>query len=157
MSKYPYPIDAGSVSLDRYLTNLLSALVKKAGGTLRISIADILKVQECVLLRYPTSNLQEIVLQLAPRNTDMYVVPEAPSWQASAPVRPQVRQTEVPPQTSSSPIPQPTTRIANTLDNLSLYLKEQEREEKLRKAQQEDEIEQRRQAGLSPFRTIPGR
>jgi hypothetical protein len=156
MSKYPYPIDAGAVSLDRYLTNLLSALVKKAGGTLKISVADILKVQESVLLRYPNANMSEIVLQLAPRNTDMYVVPEAPPWQQTmAETRPQPRQREV---IQPPPQPQPTSpRVANTLDNLSLYLKEQEREEKLRKAQEEDEIDERRAAGLSPFRTIPGR
>lgn len=155
MSKYPYPIDVSGVSLDRYLTNLLSALVSKAGGTLRISVSDILKVQDSVLLRYPTDNMREIVLELRPRNTDMYVVPEAPPWVASPQsVRPPIKTPEI---TQPQPVPVPprSPRIASTLDNLSLYLKEQEREEKLREVQEEDEMEERRRVGLSPFRTIP--
>lgn len=155
MSKYPYPIDVQGVSLDRYLTNLLSALVSKAGGTLRISVSDILKVQDSVLLRYPTDNMREIVLQLAPRNTDMYVVPEAPPWvQSPQPVRPPAK-----PEIRPQPVPNPpaSPRIASTLDNLSLYLKEQEREEKLKEIQEEDEMEERRRVGLSPFRTIPNK
>lgn len=157
MSKYPYPIDLNNVSLDRYLTNLLSALVEKAGGTLKISVADILKVQDSVLLRYPTSDMSKIVLQLAPANTDMYVVPEAPSWQAEP--RKAAPRAEIPKPVdrTASPTPPTSPRIASTLDNLSLYLKEQEREEKLREIQQEDEVEERRRVGLSPFRVIPGK
>ena len=156
MTKYPYPIDLNSVSLDRYLTNLLSALVKKAGGTLHIAVADILNVQDQVLLRYPNRNMSEIVLQLAPGNTDMYVVPEAPSWQAVQPAKPSLKHEVTPVQPPSPPQPVPT-RTPSTLDNLSLYLKEQEREEKLREIQQEDELEERRRIGLSPFRTVPNK
>jgi hypothetical protein len=56
-------------------------------------------------------------------------------------------------------MPQPAAqpRISNTLDNLQLYLKEQEREARLKELAEEDEQEQRRLAGLSPFRTIPDR
>jgi hypothetical protein len=156
MTKYPFPIDVSGMSLDRYLTNLLSALVKKAGGTLHISVADILKVQDQVLLRYPTNNMREIVLQLAPRNTDMYVVPEAPAWlQERAPQRPATQTIPTVPTQMPQPAAQP--RISNTLDNLQLYLKEQEREARLKELAEEDEQEQRRLAGLSPFRTIPDR
>lgn len=163
MTKYPYPIDLNGVPLDRYLTNILSALVKRAGGKLAIAISDMIEVQDQVLLRYPTRNMKEIVLQLAPGNTDMYVVPEAPAWAAGPrsirPATSQAASATTPVNPPTAPMSPPVTppRIASTLDNLNLYLKEQEREETLRKIQAEDEVEQRRQAGLSPFRVIPGR
>jgi hypothetical protein len=152
--KHPYPIDLGGVALDRYLTNLLCALTMKAGGKLQISVSDILKVEDQVLLRYPSQNLQTIVLQLAPRNTDMLITSEAPSWHAESRVP---RQNQPAQRIQPPPVNQPEPRRANTLDNLSLYLKEQEREERLREIQEQDEVEQRRAAGLSPFRNIPGK
>lgn len=157
--KHPFPLDAGTMALEGYLTMLLSALAKKAGGTLRISVSDILKVEDSVLLRYPSPDLKDVVLQLGPPGTDMYVVKEAPAWpvQANAP-----RQVATPPRprvqtVNAPPTPPPPSRTASTLDNLSLYLKEQERAEQLREIQQEDELEERRRVGLSPFRTIPNK
>lgn len=143
MTELPYPLSANGMSPDRYLLNLLAAIVKKQGGEMRLKVSDILSVTDQVLVRYPNDNLTEIVLRLGPKTTDLYVVSEAPSWTARTSTRKSPTQSNSPTEEDSSPhIPQ---RIEN--NDLRLWLLEQEREGK--RAEREKQV----RPGVYPFRT----
>jgi len=153
MANNPYPLELNGMPLERYLINLLAALVEKAGGELHIKVSDIIASTDQSLIRYASSKLDEIVLRCAPKGTDMYVVPEAPSWTASQ----ITRQTKAAPQQApQSPLPPDPQRV-RSLTDLDLYLREQERNAKY--AEKEDKVdwEDRKEAGLPPYRVIKGR
>src|SRR5690348_11682510 len=122
----PYPLERGDMSLERYLLNILVAIVKKSGGEVSLTSHDILKASSCSLTKTPSEKLDALILRTSPAGAELYFVPEAPSTTDSIPTprtktRPQP--TSVSTQ-SETPDPEPVPH--RQLSDLDLYLREQE-------------------------------
>jgi hypothetical protein len=76
--------DRGTAKLDAYLTRILAALAKKAGGELRISAAEIAVLDERVtLVRDFDEQTQEVVLRWGSPACEVYRVAGDAAWQTT--------------------------------------------------------------------------
>lgn len=155
MAKYPYPLERpNDMPLEKYLLNLLTAIVKQSGGEVRLTASAILSATGCALIKAPSEKMDALTLRATAQGTETYFVTEAPAW--TAPTSPKTRVLP----TISQPTPRvetqqsdnlPKTSRSKQLDDMALFLAEQARDERMSSRQEQQETQQRREAGLYPW------
>lgn len=155
MAKLPYPLEkSNDMPLEKYLLNIITAIVKKQGGELRLTAHEIIASVGFALSKSPTEKMDAIILRATPAGTETYFVAEAPAW--TAPTSPKTRVLP----TISQPTPRvetqqsdnlPKTSRSKQLDDMALFLAEQARDERISSRQEQQETQQRREAGLYPW------
>ena len=99
------------MAVERYLLTLLAAVVKNAGGEVKIPIKDIVDAEEGdSIIKSPSSDLTSLVLRCAPRGTDLL----RSAWETPTP------------KTRIIPMAENQHR-SQTLDDVRLALMEEER------------------------------
>ena len=125
----PYPMDRGDMPLERYLLNLLAAIVKQSGGEVRLTSRAIIESGTLSLSKTPSDKMDGVVLRTSPAGAELYFALEAPpSTTESKPRRQKpVSVQEQPPE--DAPV------IHRQLSDLDLYLLEQEKAARRAEAQ----------------------
>lgn len=155
MSEQPFPLQKpNDMPLETYLLHLLAAIVKQNGGEMRLTTSAILNSVGCAITRHPSDKNDAVVLRVTPRGTDTYFVKEAPAWTApTSPktrVLPNISQPRVETQHHESV---PKTTRSRQLDDMALYLMEQEQQERAADRQNNQQAQDLRETGVFPWRT----
>lgn len=157
MPRSPYPLERpNDMPLEKYLLNLITAIVKKQGGEIRLTTSDILSATGFALSKCPSDKMDAIILRSSPAGTETYFVADAPAWTAN-PSPPRPSRNLQPP--SSQPIQAhreefiPKTQRSAQIDDLKAFLIEQENQERLADRQSKQDEAGRVEAGLYPWVT----
>ena len=79
------PVDQGNQPLSGYLLRIITALVAKGGGEIRIPALDMMESMEGRgILKHYDPSTKELVLRLAPSGSEALFVKEGDAWQGSA-------------------------------------------------------------------------
>lgn len=127
----PYPLERGEMPLERYLLNLLIAIINEQGGEIRLTSHAIIKASDCSLQKSPSDKMDALVLRTSPAGAELYFATEAPPSPTS--------------RKSRAELPATPHR---QLTDLDLYLREQETENR-----KQEKEKQSPSPGLYPWTT----
>jgi len=143
MARNPFEfLDSGGK--DRTLLLLLLALIKKSGGEVELSLADLTAIGDGdSFLKYPSDTGVSLVLRFARRGAEAYFLAqeEAPS----------------PPRIQRKVTPENTQPRHVVHDDLDLALREEEMANRAAAAAKERIQRARAEAGGLPWRNVPNR
>lgn len=154
MANQPYPLcKPNDMPLEKYLLNMLTAIVKKQGGELRLTASDILASSGYALSKSPSEKMDAIILRSSPAGTETYFVTEAPAWTAPTPQKQRVLPTMVQPERVQTQVPDnvPKTSRSAQLSDLSAFLAEERQAERMQERMNQQQEQHRRETGIYPW------
>jgi hypothetical protein len=137
-------------SKDRTLLLLLLALIRKQGGEVSLSLADLTAIEDGASFhKYPDDTGTSLVLRFARKGAEAYFLSATAEVESSQPTK---SRTSRPSIASQETPPSPRHAIH---DDMDLAMREEEMATRSELAQREKLRQARAEAGAVPWRTVP--